>query len=229
VTFNAGGDRGSYLIAVPPAAKPPLPVVFDLHGYLESASEQETITGLSQFGITHGFITVTPQVTETVPHWNFAPGSSDLAFLGALVDHIEASQCVNTQRVYVAGYSNGAFMTSYLACHYAGRIAAIATIAGIQAPAHCHASRPVPVIAFHGTADPFVPYNGGVGPAAASLPGPNGTGTLGSLIRTPAVAGVSPATAPIPTEQARWAARNGCSSPPRQSTARCHPDRLPLP
>jgi hypothetical protein len=96
VTFNAGGDRGSYLIAVPPAAKPPLPVVFDLHGYLESASEQETITGLSQFGITHGFITVTPQVTETVPHWNFAPGSSDLAFLGALVDHIEASQCVNT-------------------------------------------------------------------------------------------------------------------------------------
>jgi polyhydroxybutyrate depolymerase len=195
-----------------------LPVVFDLHGHLESAEEQETITGLSQFGIAHGFITVTPQVTEAVPHWDFARGSSDLAFLGALIRHIEATQCVDQRRVFFAGYSNGAFMASYLACQDASRIAAVATIAGIQAPPSCHPSRPVPVIAFHGTADPFVPYDGGVGPAAASLPGPNGTGTLGSLIGTPAVAGVSPSTAPIPKEEARWAARNGCAASPKRST-----------
>jgi len=221
VPFQAGGDAGSYLLAVPSpvAADRPLPVVFDLHGYGETAKLQDSITDLSQFGMDHGFITVTPQVDHAIPYWDFAPGSADLAFLGALIDDVEATRCVDEHRVYVAGYSNGAFMTSSLICRDADRITAVATVGGIQAPAGCRPGRPVPAIAFHGTADPFVPYQGGVGSAAMNLPAPSGTGTLGPLIGTPALVGISPLTAPIPTEEARWAARNGCLSTPMTSTA----------
>ena len=41
---------------------------------------------------------------------------------------------------------------------------------------------PVPVVTLHGTADPFVDYNGGLGPSALALPAPDGSGrTVGDV------------------------------------------------
>jgi polyhydroxybutyrate depolymerase len=194
-------------------------LVFDLHGYRETASEQELASGLGAYGMTHGFITVTPQIQQTTPHWDDEPGSADRAYLVGLIDHIETTTCVNLRRVYIAGYSNGAFTTSGLVCQLGDHLAAVATVSGIQAPANCHPSRPVPVIAFHGTADPLVPYNGGVSAEAEAMPGPDGKGTMASLSGTPAVAGIMPLTASIPSELAQWAARNHCATRPTVSKA----------
>jgi polyhydroxybutyrate depolymerase len=216
VNFSAGGDNGSYLVSVPSDAGPghPLPLVVDLHGYSETAAIQDQITMLGSYGATQGFITVTPQVTEAVQHWVTTPGSPDQKFVIALINHITSTLCVDTHRVFVAGYSNGAFMASALACTDAGTIAAVATISGIQAPSGCHPSRRVPVIAFHGTADPFVPYKGGIGPAAKELPAVSGGGTIGSHLNAQADQGIQQTDLPIPVEEARWAARNGCSKTP---------------
>jgi polyhydroxybutyrate depolymerase len=76
----------------------------------------------------------------------------------------------------------------------------------------------VPVIAFHGTADPFVPYQGGVGQAAKKLPAPNGSGTIGCELKSVASQGIQQNDLPIPVEEARWAARNGCSKTAKTST-----------
>ncbi len=93
-------------------------------------------------------------------------------------------------------------------------------VPGIQAPGYCHPKRSVPVVAFHGTEDPLVPYNGGgLTPAAQALTGPDGTGTFGSLLHTPAIVGIVPLPASIPTELERWANRNHCSSRPTVSKA----------
>jgi polyhydroxybutyrate depolymerase len=170
------------------------------------------ISGLGAYGKAHGFITVTPQVRYTVPHWDDAPGSPDRTFIIALIDHIEAIRCVNLRRVYMAGYSNGAFMTSSMVCELGNRLAAVATVSGIQAPMDCHPARAVPVIAFHGTADPLVPYDGGVTAEAKTLEAPDGKGTFGPLIGTAALAGIMPLPSPIPTELAPWASRNQCSA-----------------
>jgi polyhydroxybutyrate depolymerase len=220
VDFSAAGDTGSYIVETPPdtSAHHPLPLVVDLHGYEESAAIQVDISGLGAYGATKGFITVTPQVNQTVPHWDQALGSADLKFLGDLLTHVTNTLCVDRHRVFVAGYSNGAFMTSSLVCNYADEIAAVATVAGMQAPPGCRPSRPVPVIAFHGTADPFVPYQGGIGPAAAKLTAPDGHGTLGSYLGSTQLKGISPSTLPIPTEEARWAARNGCAKTKTQTS-----------
>jgi polyhydroxybutyrate depolymerase len=216
VNFSAGGESGSYLVDGPSDVNGshPLPLVVDLHGYSETAGIQADITQLGSYGITNGFITVTPQVNEMVQHWVTTPGSSDQKFLIALIGHITSTACVDRHRIYVAGYSNGAFMASALACSDAGTIAAVATVAGIQAPSGCHPSRRVPVIAFHGTADPFVPYKGGIGPAAKKLPAVNGKGTIGSNLSAKSNQGIEQTDLPIPVEEARWATRNGCSKTP---------------
>jgi polyhydroxybutyrate depolymerase len=218
--FSAAGENGSYLVEMPSDAAPrrPLPLIIDLHGYSETAGIQASFSGLGSFGSSHGFITVTPQVNEPVQHWVVTPGSADQTFLGDLITHLTRTVCVDRHRVFVAGYSNGAFMASALACTHADKIAAVATVAGIQAPPGCHPARSVPVIAFHGTADPFVPYEGGVGPAAETLPAPNGVGTLGSHLDSKEARGISASILPIPVEEARWAARNGCSKSPKTSS-----------
>ena len=217
--FSAAGDIGSYLVEMPPNASVnhPLPLIIDLHGYSETAAIQASFSALGSYGSSHGFITVTPQVNKPVQFWVVTSGSADQKFLGDLITHLTQTLCVDKHRVFVAGYSNGAFMASALACTYANRIAAVATVAGIQAPAGCHPARPVPVVAFHGTADPFVPYQGGIGPAAKTLPAPNGVGTLGSNPDSKGVRGISASMLPIPIEEARWAARNGCSKSPKTS------------
>jgi polyhydroxybutyrate depolymerase len=224
LNFSAAGEKGLYIVEFPSDESPshplplPLPLVIDLHGYSEPAALQAEFTKLGSYGATNGFITVTPQVNEAVQHWITTPGSSDQKFLIALIGHLASTMCIDSHRVYVAGYSNGAFMASALACSDAGKIAAVATVAGIEATSGCHPSRRVPVIAFHGTADPFVPYKGGIGPAAKKLPAPNGSGTIGSHLSSKVDQGIQQNDLPIPVEEARWAARNGCSKSPRTST-----------
>ncbi len=78
--------------------------------------------------------------------------------VGALLDHIEATFCVDARRVYAAGMSDGGAMTSVLACKMSNRFAAFGPVAVVVA---CGGPRAVPIMAFAGTADPIVPFNGG--------------------------------------------------------------------
>lgn len=213
----AGGDQGGYVRAIPPpyTGRTPMPLVVDLHGYEEPASGQVAMSGLAAYGATHGFITVTPQVAGTIPMWQTGFHSKDMAFIGALLDTADATLCVDRNRVFVTGLSNGAFMTSAVACVYAGRVAAVAPVAGIQVPAGCHPSRRVPVVAFHGTADPFVAYGGGLGSSALALPAPDGSGrTLGQVLGPHAAQRSGPS---VPAITAAWARRNGCGTHPTSS------------
>jgi polyhydroxybutyrate depolymerase len=190
-----------------------MPLILDLHGYGETADIHTKISGLGAYGDTHGFVTITPQTQGPVPLWDTSLQGKDVAYLGAVLGKAESALCVDTRRIYVTGYSNGAFMTSALACKYAGRVAAVAPVAGIRNISGCPPARRVPVIAFHGTADHFVPYDGSVGSAVSSLPAPDGSGrTLGQV-------GNAGSKGPsIPQILAAWGARNGCAKTPAENT-----------
>jgi polyhydroxybutyrate depolymerase len=220
ISYDAAGEQGLYVEDAPPRDQNhhPLPVVFDLHGYLETASLQNTISGLGTFGDSHGFVTISPQVTFSVQHWDVAPKSADITYLEDLLGQVERTTCVDEHRVFFAGYSNGAWMTSVMACELSKQIAAVATVAGLQDYSWCRLRRPVPVVAFHGTADPFVAYNGGSGHAALSMPAISASGqvtgkTIGQEFETEShVPLLGPLPQSIPVQVRGWARRNGCGT-----------------
>jgi polyhydroxybutyrate depolymerase len=59
----------------------------------------------------------------------------------------------------MTGFSGGARMTSLAACRLGSRLAAVAPVAGLRWPGPC-GGRAVPVLTFHGLADPQNPYAG---------------------------------------------------------------------
>jgi polyhydroxybutyrate depolymerase len=71
----------------------------------------------------------------------------------------------------------------------------------------------VPVVAFHGTDDTFVAYDGGFGSSVANLPSPDGSGrTIGQGSTTTTTAAGTPKPPTIEDITADWAKRNGCSA-----------------
>ncbi|BCK56345.1 alpha/beta hydrolase family esterase [Nocardia wallacei] len=218
--FAAAGKAGSFIRDVPNHTGP-LPVVVDLHGYLEPAVIAHDVSGLSRLGAERGFVTITPQLDEPgVPRWDYGPGSTDIAYLSELLTHVESTLCVDRARVYVAGMSMGAFTASSVACQLSGRVAAIAAVAGLQDFPWCRTGRAVPVVAFHGTADPIVAYTGGLGPNARFLPNPDGTGSVEPGDNSAPPGGPGPQS--VPDNAAAWAERNGCGAHP--ATQRTAPD-----
>ncbi|MCX4090845.1 alpha/beta hydrolase family esterase [Nocardia sp. alder85J] len=214
--FASGGQSGHYILDVPAGATGPLPLVLDLHGYLEPAEIQRTSSGLGEFGSTHGFLTITPQLDEPgFPRWDFTPGQPDVDWLSTLLTQVESTQCVDQRRVYAAGLSMGAFTSSALACRLSDRIAAVAPVAGLQDFQWCHPTRPVPIVAFHGTSDPIIAYTGGIGPNARYLPSPDGSGS--AVRQQPGGPGVDgPGPQSIPDIATAWARRNGCGDAPTE-------------
>lgn len=140
-----------------------VPVVFEFHGYGSNAAQQVFYGDFRPLAERDGFLIVAPDGQGATPHFNLTgePGlQDDIAMVNALLEHIEAVFCVDTQRVYATGMSDGGAMSSVLACRDADRFAAFAPVAVVVYPG-CTAARPVAITAFSGTADPIVPFNGG--------------------------------------------------------------------
>lgn len=212
-TMASDEDQRTYVQHVPTGYDPdtPTPVVLDFHGYAEGAEVHTEMSSLGAHGDEEGFVTITPQGIGAVPEWLTDLGSRDLGFVGDLLDEIEAEICVDLDRVYSTGLSNGARLTSAIACTYGDRIAAVATVAGVRRIEGCTFSRAVPVVAFHGTADDVVPYTGGLGEGNLDAPAPDGSGRPWRDTLTPdEIAELDAADPPTPEVMAAWAERNGC-------------------
>jgi polyhydroxybutyrate depolymerase len=145
------------------------PVVFDFHGYSSNAIEEMALTGVNAKADVANFIALHPEGLGAVQSWNAGACCGDAALLNAhdvdlmraLLANVAQRYNVDARRVYAMGMSNGGFFSHRLACEAADVFAAIAPVAGVMGVPTCTPSRPVPVLDFHGTADPVVPYTGG--------------------------------------------------------------------
>src|SRR5690606_14188629 len=86
---------------------------------------------------------------------------NDIAFLDALVAHIEATSCT-TGRVLATGLGNGAMMADAWACESDVPDAVVAVGGELQAP-ECRNPRPIPSIHVHATEDPWSAPDGSTG------------------------------------------------------------------
>jgi polyhydroxybutyrate depolymerase len=216
---SSGSDRW-YTRFVPDAYDgAPTPLVIDLHGYLSGAAGQAAMSDLGSTAEEAGFVVATPQGTSEMPYWNAVPHSElpdDIAFVEAVIDDVGASLCIDPARVYVDGFSNGAFLASLVACRLPDRVAAVAAVAGLLLPADCDPARPVPVLAIHGTDDRFVSFAGAPNPALADL-------TWNDQSRA-AFDGL--AFAEVTTTAARWAELDGCGPEPARAEVAAGVERI---
>jgi polyhydroxybutyrate depolymerase len=216
-TMRLDGAERRWLLSAPAwdTGDEPLPLVIDFHGLAEGADIHAQMTQLGPLGVDEGFVMVAPNATGSPVLWDVDPvvaNNADLGFVEALLDRVEAERCIDTSRVYAAGLSNGAMMASTVACALSDRIAAFAAVSGIALPEGCDPSHPMPVLAFHGTADPILYFNGGLGSLITGGFGGGGGGG-GSGAATTTTAALPPADLEgdgYPDTVRRWAELEGC-------------------
>jgi polyhydroxybutyrate depolymerase len=209
--ITSEGVERSYELIIPEGydGTKPLPIVFGLHSLTVDYHIVPPMSGFGDMAGPYDFIGVAPSGRLSdgkLPYWNAAPAQDnyDLVFLTDLLDHLEATLCVDTAKVFSVGMSNGAQMSSLLACRLGDRIAAIAPIAGVEYNEPCDGP-PVPVIAFHGLADPIVPYAGGGLNSVRIADSNYYKGNLPTGIVTPTG---------VDESMRRWAGHNGCDPEP---------------
>jgi polyhydroxybutyrate depolymerase len=158
----SGGLVRRFVLFVPDALAEPAPLVLVFHGFTRGPEDAESQSDMSALAAEHGFVAVYPAGTGFPRRWlsGAAQGGQDVAFARDLVALISGAVAIDLGRVYAAGMSNGGGMAARLACDAADLVAAIGPVAAAYPAGPCEPSRPVPVVAFHGTADPIVPYEG---------------------------------------------------------------------
>jgi polyhydroxybutyrate depolymerase len=158
----SGQKQRAYRLFVPPGydGHQRLPLVLDLHGSGGNAAGQAKNSGLETVSATEKFIVATLEADGG--RWNVPVQdgrADDVAYVSDVIAHVAAKVCTDEARVYATGFSGGARMSSLLACRLGSRIAAIAPVSGLRFPGPCNGP-PIPVLTFHGLADPQNTYDG---------------------------------------------------------------------
>ncbi|MFN8053547.1 MAG: prolyl oligopeptidase family serine peptidase [Acidimicrobiales bacterium] len=165
-TVVVDGASRRFTLTIPPNHQPgsttPIPLVLDFHGLIEGlAGTHPFATQFSEKARQQGFAVADPIGGGDGVYWDVSlqEDNPDLHFVDTLVAQLERTMCIDRSRLYVTGLSFGAAMTSMLMCMRSNTFAAAAPVAGIMNL--CTAtSRNVPVVTFHGTADPILLFDG---------------------------------------------------------------------
>lgn len=208
-TIVYSGQKRTYLLHVPRSydrAKPTA-LVISMHGASMWPAQQMNLSRWNRLADEQGFVVVYPSGSGMPKVWNVDRGAGlmrDVRFISALIDTLEASYNIDPTRIYANGMSNGGGMAFVLSCTLSDRIAAVGLVSAAQSLpwTWCTDRRPVPMIAFHGTADRWVPYAGGrnrIGPEMFPS---------------------------VLTWTANWAQRNRCGSNPVDSVVAADLTRL---
>jgi polyhydroxybutyrate depolymerase len=170
-TIDVAGSERQFILDVPDGVRPrnPVPLMFDFHGFGHSGSGVWKVSRFKEIAAQESFLTVYPTglpITirlrgreQTGPGWQMnATGTNrDVAFTRAMLETIERVYCVDRNRIYSTGFSNGAFFSTLLGCTMADRFAAVAPVSGGPLRDPCTPARAVPVLIHHGRRDDLIP------------------------------------------------------------------------
>jgi polyhydroxybutyrate depolymerase len=196
-TVTVDGWTRTYFLTVPPryTGRRRVPLVVDLHGAGSNAPEEALLSRMRDQAGARGWIVATPESGRGF--WlppNLSP--DDHAFVRAVVQDVGRRLCVDTERRFATGMSNGAGMAAAMTCLDRRVFAAAGVVAGVNLFATCTDHRSTPILAVHGVLDTIVPYEGGT---------VGGGGIGGGL-----------SVVSVEDRMADWAERNDCTSGPVQ-------------
>lgn len=162
------GAERSYLLAEPEGKATGL--VLSLHGSRSGAERQARLSGLAALADTAGAVVAFPEATLPAGagyQWDL---DGDLEFLTVLVAELAERFHPPHGRAAMTGMSGGARMSCRFAAAQAAMVSMVGAVAGVRAPVG-RPARPVPILAFHGSADRINTYAGsGTGRWVESVP-----------------------------------------------------------
>ncbi len=154
------GEARTYGVFSPPGTPTGSPILVVLHSLGRSASEEIPIAGAG------AFLSVVPIGVDF--SWNAghccgaaaARDLDDVAFVATVIDEVVERYSADPDRVYVAGFSNGAMLAYRIACERPGLLAGAAVVEGTLTIDECHADGATDLLVVHQTGDTIVPYAG---------------------------------------------------------------------
>ncbi|KAI4715792.1 hypothetical protein E4T48_08034 [Aureobasidium sp. EXF-10727] len=169
------------------------PLIMVFHGRGDSGTAVESGTGYSLERINPYGIAVYPTAVKDStgqPTWQGDPSYvgnntiNDMGFVQALIANISSQYCIDTSRIFAAGFSNGGGLVNVMACD--PTMSTVFNAFGPHSGAYytqtgdsntvcfpntvttndlvhsvCSPSRRVPMVEFHGDGDGTIPYFGG--------------------------------------------------------------------
>lgn len=130
------------------------PLLLFLHGGGQSGSDinkvrQHGIPNLIENGKEFPFIVLAPQNPHLNKYWEEAP-------VMALLEKVIKEENVDADRIYLTGYSRGAFGAWSLAMQYHHVFAAIFPVSGAVPASYAIWMEKIPIWIFHGEDDPII-------------------------------------------------------------------------
>ena len=142
-----------------------IPLLLDLHGLERNAYQQYNFTEMDRIARENNAIVLYPQGYGD--SWNFGAccdpakeeNIDDMGFLQTLIiDSLERFP-VDTERVYLTGWSNGCAMSQVLANEVSDLITAVACMSMYFIGEEASNYSPIPVMEIHGFFDEIAPYS----------------------------------------------------------------------
>lgn len=166
LSLPSGGRDRTYLVHVPSEYRQDhaLPLVLAFHGRGQSGQIMQAQSGLSNLPA----IVAYPEGVVSQPidkrAWQGAPyaadGVDDMAFTQALVDSLQGSLCVDLDRVYAVGHSNGGGFAVAVGCELSEEFAAVAAVSAALYGETVACEHPMSIFELHGTDDSIIAYVG---------------------------------------------------------------------
>ena len=175
MSVTVDGKQRTFIMNVPSAYKgdKPVPLFVDYHAVTGNGEGQYSGTTYRQLTEPEGVIALYPDGTKSAdqnkmgPGWNVGPCCSDdddIKFTREMIKKVEEIACIDTKRVYAAGFSMGGGMSNHVACNMADVFAAVAPAAmdlNSENSKTCNPARPIPILMFRGTNDGVCKWKGG--------------------------------------------------------------------
>ncbi len=181
-SITIDGVERHYIIHIPPSydKSAAVPLVIMLHGAGHTALGALDSTGWTKVADEECFLVVFPDATRADPLlppsflrnpqvWNDGSGRAhtgshnidDTGFIRKLIDTLESKYVIDSSKIFIAGFSNGASMSYRLGVELSDKIAAIAPVSGHLWMKPQPLLHPVSLIAIAGVDDPINPLYGG--------------------------------------------------------------------
>lgn len=170
-SFNSGSETRSYLGAMPSSPQTPLRLVILFCGANEDATQMQLRGFNSHLG--DNTIVIYPEPFNAQMGFGNSPGIDDFQMVEDLIHDVVSNYTIDVNDICVGGFSNGAIFTYNLVCDFnstsssrAYSFKAFAVVSGAMASGEanttdCPIANELPLIAFHGTQDIVIRYDGG--------------------------------------------------------------------